>query len=649
MSRKPIFSSIPIDWIAGFLLIVSFWVITRPYLGFFHDTIFYLGGILNLNFPEAFGNDLHFVFGSQDRFTLFPYFYQWIVSIFDYEYGTVGLTIVGEMLWLGSLVFLARSFFSERLALFFALSLAILNSVRFTPLGLAEGYLTPRLFAEALTLFAAGFVVRRAFVWPLFCLCGAMVLHPLMALPGFLFWLFFNACFDKRIWLVVPLGIAVVVGASVAGIPPFNELTKTVDPEWFAIQEFRNYFLFESDRYPWKIIPEIIFLVVVVSSSHKWERSLRIAIFSSLAIMLIGRLTNAVGVEVLQNAFILQVQLHRMGWLFAVLGSFGIAFAFLSLLRDRNKLHAEVFAYLIAAFVMFCMSKAIPMMLIASILTLTAAVLLAYGHRYWHLSGLVFRALQYAVFATVLLTTLLILGELFLPHIPRQNNPQYLVSFGLLVLAIAAAGYITLQSILGSVVPARPLRVACGILLIFSALNWDQRSDYQKYIEEREPYDELRAIIEPSTPIYWEGDVLVPWYVLRQESYFSCSQGTGSVFHRDLALVYMERYWAFRDIGPLDFGKGPACPMSDEVFRHVRTRADLVDICVRSPRLRYLALQISAHDDPGTVWRPKFPFRDIRTIDDQVWERHFDAVHIYDCNTLRGVRPSVESGVKRSL
>ena len=183
------------------MLIVTLWLVTRPYLGVIHDSRFYTIEALNELISGRFSDDLYFRYGSQGQFTLFTQIYKPFLMAFGIGGGNLILTIVAQLFWLSGLLYLTRKVFRNSATVAIAIVAAIL-----LPGGVflqyGEPFLTPRLFAEAITFFALGQMLRGQPIFALILLCASMTIHPLMTLPGLAVLFFYeatkSACFVGR-------------------------------------------------------------------------------------------------------------------------------------------------------------------------------------------------------------------------------------------------------------------------------------------------------------------------------------------------------------------------------------------------------------------------------------------------------------------
>jgi len=189
-------------------------------------------------------NDLYLENASQDSFTLFSSLYAPCIGLIGLGNAALTLTFVFKILFFVASWALAWSLF-QRPCAFFAVSLLILIPGAYGAYGVfqyAEDWLTARSAAEAFVVTAVACSMCRRPFSGLMIACAAMLLHPLMALPGLL-WL---VC----LWLPARLSalgtaagtLLVLVIASIAARTPLAHLV-VMDAAWLEIVRERSQFL----------------------------------------------------------------------------------------------------------------------------------------------------------------------------------------------------------------------------------------------------------------------------------------------------------------------------------------------------------------------------------------------------------------------
>jgi hypothetical protein len=194
--------------------------------------------------PNLF-NDLYLRNASQDSFTLFSSFYAPWIGLIGLRYAALTLTFAFKILFFVSAWVLAQRLFQSKCAFLAVASLIFIPGVygAFGVFQYGEDWLTARSAAEALVVAAIACSICGHRLSGLLTACVAMLLHPLIALPGLL-WLL---C----LWLPLRLsavgaatGTLVVVSiASIASWTP-SMAHLVMDTAWLEVVRERSQFLF---------------------------------------------------------------------------------------------------------------------------------------------------------------------------------------------------------------------------------------------------------------------------------------------------------------------------------------------------------------------------------------------------------------------
>jgi len=173
-------------------------------------------------------------------------------------------------------------------------------------------------------------------------------------------------------------------------------------------------------------------------------------------------------------------------------------------------------------------------------------------------------------------------------------------------------------------------------LALIAIWNWDARTPWAKFVETTSDAPaSLTSLLPGKEPIYWEGDVRVPWFVLKRANYFSCTQGTGAMFFRPTAVAYQQRYETFTQMPTLDLGESKACPSPLGMDPASFVRANLATICSKERGLSALVLTRSVLDAPAREWVPPARFEELKQVDGETHLVSVNKFFIYDCNDFR--------------
>ena len=221
------------------------WSLRHHYLGLGGDARLYAVQALARVHPNLF-KDLYLQNASQDSYTLFSSLYAPCIGLIGLGNAALTLTLAFKILFFAASWVLARRLFDGPCA-FSAVALLILIPGTYGAFGVfqyAEDWLTARSAAEALVVTAIACSLSGLRLSGLLIVCGAMLLQPLIALPGLL-WL---VC----LWLPLRLsalgaaaGILLVLAiASIASWrPSIAHGFVVMDAAWLEIVRERSQFL----------------------------------------------------------------------------------------------------------------------------------------------------------------------------------------------------------------------------------------------------------------------------------------------------------------------------------------------------------------------------------------------------------------------
>ena len=532
--------------IAGGLFGIVMVLLLHRYVGINHDSILYLGQALARRWPQIFGQDLFFVHGSQDRYSIAP----WLLSE---AVGSINPPVL--FLW-GSAVGLLGFFFAGWYCLRVLLPpdlryRAWLATICLPPVygmtqlfSYGEKFLTPRPFSEALCLVSIAFFTRKRTRLAFFFLGLACILHPLQMLAASLIiwpWLVMQ---DRR-WLhACWLGIPVLFLAYL-GVKPFPDLYVRIDPTWLYNLYDATPQLFLSK---WSLADfnNLLFDIFLLTIAQRilpldFARWCRAALFG----LVLGIAVTALLVDSLHLALPSALQLWRVHWLAHWLGIAAIgALCFYGI-------HTNNFS--------------------RTLLLLLAAIF-AWGEGTWEWGAF---AMLYAIWPLLdhrlpsnvakLIGTLpggLVL-LLAVEHVSLQlagfENAGYqldLFPLDRLLLAFPAIGFglPLLCVLLWNRLTGRGQKIVfltCLIpLTMLSCWCWDSRGLANRVFENNVFNPSIFGIRIPEhAQVFWyPGSIMGPWLVLQRTNYFSPGQVAGEIFNRETAIDARSRIEKLRPL-----------------------------------------------------------------------------------------------------
>lgn len=623
------------------LLMATLWLATRPYLGVIHDSRFYTIEALSELIPGRFADDLYFRYGSQGQFTLFTQIYKPFLAAFGVAYGNLILTIIAQGFWLTGLFYLTRKLFLDRTTVSIAMA-AVIMLPGGPILQYGEQFLTPRLFAEALTFWALGSMLRDRQIRALLLLCVSITIHPLMTLPGLAVLFFHEAIRRPALWAAGAVTVIGSLGLAFSGVQPFARLLMSFDPAWFAVVRVRDFFSLLTlwNIFGWTTVCNMIALAALgLVMARPDERRFLVTVF---AVGVGGLILSLIGGDYFRNVLIVDIQAWRATWLLQVVAHLFVAPVFFRIQkRGETPFAAILFALAIgllalSQFFVFIAPGAAAMaamMVIAAIvgsweqlnnraMPITARVLVVI---------FVGAALGLTAIALNLSYNDAIFGITTLVRYPVRGTALTLVALG----AIVALLIDTTNSRKGEIRTVAILCLAIALVTV-AGFVWDQRTPWTKFIDTSEsPPDSLTSLLPGDSPIYWDDDVTVPWFLLKRPSYFSCAQGTGAFFYRGTAINYQHRYESFQSLRTLDFGWDLACPSAEGDTIAPLSRTELSSVCEKESGLAALVLTQAVIGAPERVWVSPVEFEDAKKVDGKWKVFMTDKFYVYSCADLR--------------
>jgi hypothetical protein len=559
--------------------LATLWLATRSYPGLGFDARFYMVEALHALDPRPFAQDLYFQFGSQGNFSLFTKLYLPLLRLFGVGATAVILTVAGQALWLFGLVRLTRSLLGRQsLWLSLALTIGMLHSYP-GGFGYGENQLTARLFAEAVTMLGLSLLAAR----PLAAaglLVLAAALHPLMALPGIAVALVNLALARPVWWAAMGAGAGIAAALGLAGVAPFSNLFRTIDPEWFAIVNTRSMYCFLGN-WPMEFFIQAAAILAwglgaLVLAGPEHRRLLTAAFVVGVG----GLVCSFFGADLAHNLLLAQIQPWRSLWLLQLVSHIYMPLVIAGLLRRTS-----------------------------------------------------FESSRWTVILGMALIVTSSLARL------RHATPEKAsFTFVSLLLVTAASAVIAVQLLPEARVQRRMFlaSILAGVALLpLALLQWDSRTPWLKYVDSPEPPPpELTRLLPAGASVYWEDGLEMLWLRMRRSSYFSCDQATGVLFYRETAMAYKRRAASFWPLRSDDFTKLDNCAISDPVPRPERNRAGLQKLCRREPGLGYVVLTAPLDGmGAGGIWNAPVRFQDFPASRSVLPKS--EPFYIYACGDVR--------------
>ena len=471
-------------------------------------------------------------------------------------------------------------------------------------------------------------------------------MHPLVALPGFAVLFLYQAA-ERRVWWIMG-GFAAMasLGLAVLGVQPFARLLTKFDTAWFEIVRVRDFhcLLTEWSLFDWLKACNI-FAVGALGLSVAEPRERRFLVMA-FVVSLGGLAVTLVGGDFLHNVLVVDAQQYRATWPLAVGANL---FVGPLLLRLRWTVLSPVtragLAWTIGTLVATQFIVAGYFVTVPQLLIFGLAAAREQNRRTLVPAGA--QACGVVILGLACGATLSVFG-LYMRW--AEGNPTLfwgtIRALGVTALALGLVASLVTVQIQKRAAMTRPLIALATALVVIAVLGWDQRTPWGKFVETADAAPEsLAALLPEGQPIYWEGDVRVPWFVLRRPSYFSCAQGTGVLFFRGTALSYQHRYDTFQRLRTLDYGQERGCPPPPASVPASFDRAALASICTTERSLGALVLVRPAANASGQLWVSPVKYQEDVVENGQSHTFMTDKFYVYPCDAFRTASVSQSGNV----
>lgn len=620
------------------LLVIGIWLICHPFKGIIHDSRLYVTQLLNALEPEVFSRDLYFTFGSQDDLSLFSSLFAPLIDLLGPSPTAIFMVAVGQALWLSGAWALALRLGSNRTAVTVGLVLVAAMSPFYGGwqlISYGEGFFTPRLIAEGISLWLLWALVSRRFALAAALALVAALLHPLVAMATLVVVFWYLVLQDRRWIALAGAGVAAAFLLACLDIAPFGAFLRTMDAEWLAVVEQRNIFVFPA---LWRL-GDWAWLGLVASTPlaaaallDGWR--LRLMVAGTLA-GLSGVAVAHLGADMLNNVLLTQLQVWRTLWLMHVLAYLAAGILLVQLWRLKTDGLAVIALIVLSWLVTQLLFPVAGLML--GITAYAIAVLRLLGR----LQPLPFVVRAGAVILSGLFIAFLVVcrAVYFLKRgalIP--GDPSFWEIYGnITVIEVAAAAVFVLGLWrLKSDTLRRGLPLILLVVVVAGVASWDRRSRVTQEMTAATPYPPFDAALPRDAQIFWEGDVRGAWLLMRRVSYFSMAQGSGLLFRRLTALEFAERA---RVIEPL-MGRDMLSHIdkSDEVPPPLPAldRGILADTCRKDTMLDAMVLSRAVPGAYAASWRLPSPVYDERWIMKSKDHPPIYQLYLYRCADLLG-------------
>jgi hypothetical protein len=228
------------------LMALATWLILRGYHGLLGDAQLYAFQALARIHPHL-ASDLYLQNTSQDQFTIFSPGYAWFIESLGLEHAARSLTLVFTLWFLAAAWSFARTL-TSRDGAWLAVIFLLIVSGSYGGSGVfqfSEGFLTARLPAEAMIVTSLACYIRGLKVLGFVTATAALLVHPLIALPGLLLLICLSIPIRLSMMGAIACAMAALLisGAAMRSAWVSN-LFPVMDLAWLNVAEERSQFLF---------------------------------------------------------------------------------------------------------------------------------------------------------------------------------------------------------------------------------------------------------------------------------------------------------------------------------------------------------------------------------------------------------------------
>lgn len=305
-----------------FLLLCATNAVLLPYANIRHDATLYAVQALNKAEPGHFDQDLYFIHGSQDKYSLFSTLAAPLTSVLGVRPAFFLLFLVFNGLFLLGLQRLVLAVVPDRALAVAALLCVAVVAVPYSGGGVFrvnESFTTPRLLANALVLLGLERLLAGRTLAAALLLAAALPAHPLMAFPGVLiavaWWMLTHL--PRWAWLAAA-GTAVLLLAVTLAYPPLAfRLFGTMEPEWREEVRLVNPYNFPAEwsLYDWLGVATALVLAVAAAFNLRTERPAAARLLLVTGVVAVVGVLGMVVATALPYALPIQGQPYRALWL----------------------------------------------------------------------------------------------------------------------------------------------------------------------------------------------------------------------------------------------------------------------------------------------------------------------------------------------
>jgi hypothetical protein len=526
------------------LTVLATWALTHEYRGLVYDgQIYAVQALAKLRL--ALNDDLFLQNSTQDRFTVFPHAYAWVISWIGLNPAALLLTALFSVWFLYAAWNLTAHLFNRDYA-WLAVFLLVIAGGHYGAFGVfrfLEPFLTARLPAEALVVSALAVHLRGFRKLGFTLATAALFIHPLMALPGLLLLICMSVPCSVSV-TGAAVGVVGCLGASLVSsrVPALRHLLPVMDLPWLEVVRERSQFLFLQlwTARDWALNARPFVCLTLTTLTLQDARIRRLALCAML-VGTTGLLIAGIASSVGPTAIFMQGQAWRWMWITTFVSVVLLLPTACQIWREGKS--GRVCAVLSVA------GWSFPADIGFVLASLALLVWMLRDHR-WLQSDDVDRWALAAIFLSIVAWTVVATGTAIASLPERSVNTQSVVSstkaiFGLKIWCVlfASSAWYWIRG-RGSRTVLIVISCALATASVFFMYETFARSKSFGSVSDMNEFTDWRQVIPPASTVFvtnGRDSGSFVWFTLERNNYLSPGQSAGVVFSRATALEVRRR------------------------------------------------------------------------------------------------------------
>jgi hypothetical protein len=322
-----------------FLTVTATWLLLRGYHGLVGDAQLYAFQAMARIHPTL-AHDLYLQNTSQDQFTIFSPAYGSLIGLTGVEPAARALTLFFTI-WFLVGAWLAAKTLTNRDGAWLAVIFLLIVDGSYGGSGVfsvAEQSLTARLPAEALIATSLACFLRGSKILAAVTAAAALLIHPLIALPGLLMMICIGAPTRASLLGAAAITIAsLLIAFGAVHLPWIAKLFPIMDPPWLGIVQERSQFLFLGlwSFRDWEINARPFFCLAFIAFATQDNRIRRICV-AAVIVAAAGLSVALIGDAVGPLAILVQGQAWRWVWISVFVGALLLPTTVLQIWPDKK-------------------------------------------------------------------------------------------------------------------------------------------------------------------------------------------------------------------------------------------------------------------------------------------------------------------------